>query len=129
MHFIGFYFLWGNDMKIIIAGTRNGCSYETFDRIVRSELSNLDEVTEIVSGGARGIDSLAEEYARVNDIPCKRFPANWKAHGSKAGPTRNIEMGNYADALIALPDKASKGTRHMIKYMKDLDKLVKVYEL
>ena len=72
------------------------------------------EITEVVSGGARGVDKLGEIWAVKNDIPIRLFPANWKEHGRSAGYIRNKEMANYADALIALWDGKSAGTRHMV---------------
>ena len=54
------------------------------------------------------------------------FEADWGTHGKKAGILRNIEMGDYADALIAFHDSESKGTKHMIEYMKSLGKPVRV---
>lgn len=79
---------------------------------------------EIVSGGAVGVDWLGEQYARTHGLPLKIFPADWETHGKKAGILRNIEMGNYADALIAVWDGKSRGTKHMIEYMKSLNKPV-----
>jgi hypothetical protein len=76
------------------------------------------KVTEIVSGGARGVDRLGERYARQRGIPCKIFPAQWKKHGKSAGPLRNIEMADYADYGVSVWDGVSRGTAHMIKLMK-----------
>jgi len=72
------------------------------------------EPTEIVSGAARGIDQLGEEWAEAQGLPVKRFPANWKEHHRAAGPIRNREMAKYADALVAIWDGQSKGTKSMI---------------
>jgi hypothetical protein len=57
-------------------------------------------------------------WARQNDIPVKYFPANWEAYGPKAGPLRNQEMANYADALILIWDGQSPGSRDMLKKAK-----------
>lgn len=79
---------------------------------------------EIVSGGAQGIDFLAELYAKKKTIPFKEFPADWKNLGKKAGFIRNSEMAEYADGLIAIWDGKSKGTFHMISEMVKRNKLV-----
>lgn len=75
--------------------------------------------TEVVSGGARGGDEAGEIAAtrlsgeRVADIKIKRFPADWKNLGKGAGFACNAQMGEYADALIALP--GGRGTQSMIE--------------
>lgn len=71
-------------------------------------------VSEVVSGCARGADTLGERWAHDNNIPVRRFPADWDTHGSRAGYLRNIQMAEYADALVAVWDGRSKGTGHMI---------------
>lgn len=74
-----------------------------------------EEVTEVVSGCARGVDRLGEQWAQMRSIPIKRFPANWDRDGRSAGPIRNRQMANYAEALVAIWDGESKGTKNMIE--------------
>lgn len=112
-------------MKMIVAGSR---SYEEMDRVF-TYLDRAHEqtpFTEIVSGLARGPDMYGKWWAESRGIPVKEFPADWDNLGRKAGPLRNIQMGDYADALIAFLKKDSKGTKHMIQYMTSLNKPVKV---
>jgi len=75
------------------------------------------QVTEIVSGGARGVDRLGERYARQRGLPCTVFPAQWGKYGKSAGPIRNAEMAKYADYGVAVWDGESRGTAHMLKLM------------
>lgn len=98
-------------MKTIIAGSRNIKDLEIVECAIKS---SEFKITEIVSGGARGVDKLGEEYARKNKIPVTKFPAQWDKYGKSAGYKRNVEMANYADCLIAIWDGESKGTGHMI---------------
>lgn len=70
-------------------------------------------IDEIISGGASGVDKLAEEYAFLHQIPFKLFQADWEKYGKAAGPIRNREMAEYANALLAF-DKGTKGTQNMI---------------
>lgn len=98
-------------MKTIIAGSRGITDY---NQVLRAIAGADWEITEVVSGCARGVDYLGERWAQENDIPIERFPARWKEHGNSAGPIRNAEMARYADALIALWDGESRGTRGMI---------------
>jgi len=114
-------------MKTIIAGSRNITELKYVEEaIVESGFT----ITEIVSGGAKGIDSLGEYYGTKHKIPIKKFPANWKLHGKKAGPIRNEEMAKYAEALIAIWDGKSTGTRDMINraIKKGFKVYVKMYE-
>jgi len=96
-------------MKVIIAGCRH---IEDFDLVLG--MAECFPITEVVSGGAKGVDYLGEVYASSCGIPLKKFSADWNKHGKAAGPIRNGEMAEYADALIAIWDGRSKGTKDMI---------------
>ena len=73
--------------KVLVCGGRNYGDRETVQR-------TLDRIrpTEIIHGAARGADTLAGEYALERDIPCRRFPADWRRHGRSAGFMRNRQM-------------------------------------
>ena len=100
-------------MKVIIAGSRGITSIYHLRRALQ-ESGFFWSITEVVSGTARGVDKLGEEWAIEKGIPIKRFPADWDTHGKRAGYLRNAEMADYADALLALWDGKSRGTKHMI---------------
>lgn len=74
---------------------------------------------EIVSGHARGADTLGEEYAKEHNIRLAVFPADWKRYGRVAGPIRNKQMLQYASeqspVVIAFWNGTSPGTRNMIQ--------------
>ena len=110
-------------MKTIIAGSRT----ITDIQIVEEAINNSQfDITEVVCGGARGVDDLGRKWAgNGNRIPVKLFPAKWDLFGKSAGYKRNAEMANYADALIAVWDGESRGTKHMIDNAKR--KGLKVY--
>lgn len=108
-------------MKVIIAGSRGIVDMDIDAVIKQSGFA----ITEVVSGGAVGVDELGELWARQHNIPVKLFAANWAAYGKSAGPRRNSEMAEYADALIAVPTISSKGTHDMIRKAKA--KRLKVY--
>jgi len=112
-------------MKVIIAGSRS-FQAEAADALVLSAVAKCPfEITEVVSGAARGIDSAGERWADANNVPMTRFRADWKRHGNGAGPTRNLKMADYADALIAIMRPGgSPGTRHMIWAMRQMKKPV-----
>lgn len=101
-------------MKVIIAGTRLVRDYKV---VVETINRSGFEITEVVSGCAIGPDTLGEQWARANNIPIKEMPANWNLHGKGAGPIRNRQMADYADAAIIIWDGESRGTRNMIENM------------
>lgn len=124
-------------MKVIIAGSRtitqrnivNASFFWGLSKFVEEGCKlPLGEI-EIVSGNANGVDKLGEELADFLKLDCKIFPANWNKYGKKAGYLRNIEMANYADALIAIWDGKSKGTKMMIDIAKKKGLKVYIYEI
>lgn len=99
------------EMKVIIAGTRDFTDYKTLvDTVERT----CWPITEIVSGGARGADVLGQSYATEKKLDLRVFLPDWNKHGKAAGPIRNREMAQYADGLIAFWDGVSRGTGNMI---------------
>lgn len=79
-------------------------------------------ITEVVSGGAKGVDSYGETWAVGKGIPVKRMPADWARFGRGAGFYRNVDMAEYCDQGIIIWDGESKGTLHMIDIMRRLNK-------
>ena len=99
-------------MKVIIAGGRNITNYSLLlFAIGESEF----EITEVISGMAPGVDTLAIQYATENNLPLREFHADWNQYKKAAGPIRNREMANYGEALIAIWDGESRGTKNMIE--------------
>ena len=70
----------------------------------------------ILSGGARGADTLGAAYATSRGIEVDVFMADWTKYGRAAGMRRNAEMIATADGLVAFWDGVSKGTKHAIEY-------------
>lgn len=108
-------------MKVIIAGSRNyhdeGDFFHPMNKILAKN-EWLRETTEVISGTARGADTLGEEWAAMYGFPVTKFPADWSKYGRSAGFRRNEEMAQYADALVAFWDGLSPGTRSMIDLAK-----------
>lgn len=107
--------------KVIIAGSRSFQDYPMLKKYADFKLSNIKDTIEIVSGGAKGADSLGERYAKENGYSLKVFPADWERFGKAAGYMRNVEMARYADALLAFWDGKSCGTMHMIQIAYNYD--------
>lgn len=116
-------------MILVISGSRSLTSYDFVKKVIDegvAELVNhMDEaVTELYSGHARGVDLLAERWAKENGIPVKTFIPDWNIHGKKAGILRNEEMANAGDVILAVWDGESRGTKHMIDYAKKTKKVI-----
>lgn len=127
-------------MKTIIAGSRKGIVYTDIEEAI-----NLCGwiPTEVVCGEASGADSFGKNWAKLHNVPLVSFPAKWndlsyqdaiiktnsfgKKYDAKAGIRRNHQMGDYADALIAVWDGVSRGTKDMIDYSNKKNLKVFVY--
>ena len=107
------YYVWYRDdinMKVIIAGGRH--ITDTAVVVKAIEDSGFD-ITEVVQGGATGVDKIAKDYATIKNLPCKEFKAEWDYYGKSAGCIRNSIMSKYADALILVWDGQSRGSWNM----------------
>jgi len=107
--------------KIIIAGGRDFEDIDRLSYIMDNILCRYDSV-EFVSGGAKGADTLGEEWARSRGYTPTVFKADWNKLGRSAGVVRNKIMAEYADYLVAFWDGNSSGTKNMIQEMKALGK-------
>lgn len=95
-------------MKIAVIGSRT----VTVDNLT----PYLSEATEIVSGGANGVDTGAADYARKNKIPLTVFLPEYQRYGRAAPLVRNQKIVDYADKILAFWDGKSKGTQFVIRY-------------
>lgn len=114
--------------RLIVAGSRNFNNYELLKQKCDSLLSQkrLTHSIVIVSGTARGADTLGEQYAHERGYAVERYPADWEHDGKAAGPIRNSQMAAHADALVAFWEGKSRGTRDMIEKAKERNLLVRI---
>jgi hypothetical protein len=105
-------------IKCIIAGGRDFNNYDLLYNRCKFHLKKYGSDVQIVSGGARGADTLGEKFATDMGYSIKQFPADWSKYGKSAGYRRNAQMSEYADMLIAFWDYNSRGTQHMINLAK-----------
>lgn len=106
-------------MRIIIAGGRDFNNYELLKNKCNGIIKFLNpDNIEIISGAAKGADSLGAQYAKENNYKLISMPANWNLFGKQAGYLRNIEMAKKAiendGVLILFWDKISRGSKHML---------------
>ena len=102
-------------MRVAIVGSRN-IEYENLQKKAYALLCrNIPSgATEIVSGGAVGIDTLAEIYARQNGLPIKVFKPDYAKYGKRAPLVRNDEIIHYAQYVLAIWDGSSRGTAYTV---------------
>jgi hypothetical protein len=100
-------------LKVIVAGGRDFQNYNLLSEKLDKLFSKRADVV-IISGMAKGVDSLAVKYAEDNKLRVSEFPAQWAKHGNASGFRRNIEMARAADACVCFWNGKSPGTKHMI---------------
>ncbi len=107
-------------MKIAIIGSRT---------LIVNNLEKYlpKDVTEIISGGAKGIDTCARQYALKNNIKLTEFLPEYNKYGRSAPLKRNLQIIEYADMVIAFWDKSSRGTKFVIDNCRKINKKVIVY--
>lgn len=109
---------------LAIVGSRSFSDYTLLESILNPIVQDEVEVT-IVSGGARGADSLAAMYARKHELPLIEFIPDWSA-GKHAGFARNGKIVNRADKILIFWDGASKGSEHTLKLALKMGKPTRV---
>ena len=108
--------------KIGVVGSRNFSNYKYMKEILDSF-----SFSEIVSGGAKGADSLARRYAEEKNISIIEILPDWNQYGKSAGFKRNKLIIDQSDAIIAFWDGNSKGTAHSVRLAKEVGKNVYVF--
>ena len=109
-------------MRVAVIGSR-----EAREKIKVSILRMLPaDVSEIVSGGAEGVDTYAEDLADILGLPVKKFLPNYEKYGKQAPLMRNLEIIDYADEVLAFWDNHSKGTQHVIVNCIKMQKPVRI---
>lgn len=117
--------------RVVIAGCRDFTNYKIAKEYIDFCLSNIRQENEIiiVSGGARGADTLGEKYAKQNGFEIERYLADWDTYGKSAGARRNKKMAEVCDYVICFWDGKSKGTKIMIDYAKQYNRPLKIKEI
>lgn len=107
-------------MKVAIVGSRN----LTVDDLGKYLPEGTDE---LVSGGARGIDTCARSYAKANGLKLTEFLPDYKRYNAGAPLKRNLQIIAYADEVLAFWDGQSHGTKYVIDNCKKTNKKVTIY--
>lgn len=107
-------------MKIAVIGSR-GLKVDDLGKYLPKN------TTEIVSGGAKGVDTSAKEYAEKHNIKLTEFLPEYEKYGRGAPLRRNLQIIGYADEVLAFWDGTSRGTKYVIDNCKKQNKKVTVY--
>lgn len=107
-------------MKVAVIGSR-GLSVSDLGRYLP------ENTTEIVSGGAKGVDTSAREYALAHEIMLTEFLPEYTKYGRSAPLKRNITIIEYSDIVLAFWDGKSRGTKFVIDNCRKLGVEVRVY--
>ena len=113
-------------MKLAIIGSRSITDISIEKFIDEYAKKSSGGITEIVSGGAKGIDTLARELANRRGIRLTEFLPDYRRFGRGAPLKRNESIAEYADCAIAFWDGRSSGTAHTVKLFEGLGKPVKI---
>ena len=109
-------------MKVAVIGSR-GLTVKCLENYLPSE------TTEIVSGGAKGIDTCAREYAKEHGLKLTEFLPDYRRFGRGAPLKRNLEIVEYADIVLAFWDGSSRGTRFVIDRCHKIGKKIEIFVL
>lgn len=109
-------------MKVAVVGSRS---------ITRLELENYlpDGTDEIVSGGAKGVDTCARMYAISHGIKLTEFLPDYERYGKAAPLRRNDLIVDYADEVLAFWDGASTGTQYVVRRCRLTGTPVRVFKM
>lgn len=103
-------------MRVLVCGGRDyGLTTEQRNKIYRvlnSLLARPD--LEIISGMAKGVDSVAADWAVVHMVKLHEFPANWDKYGKSAGYIRNKQMLDEGEPHLVIAFPGGKGTAMMV---------------
>lgn len=111
------------NISLAIVGSRTFDNYDDVKAVIKVITDANDfNITEIVSGGARGADTFGEQYAKENEIKLTVFPAEWKKYGKKAGFLRNLKIIANCDVCVCFWDGESHGTEHDIQLCEEINK-------
>ena len=111
-------------MKTAIIGSRTFEDYE----LLTEKLGQIEGITQIISGGAKGADQLAERYAAENGIDIVVVKPDWGAYGKAAGLRRNEVIIEKSDLVVIFWDGKSRGTKNSLDLAKKVRKRIKLYK-
>jgi hypothetical protein len=116
------------NMRVAIVGSRDFTDFEKLELEILKRIC-VEKIEKVVSGGAKGADTLAKLFAEKHKIPFVDFKPDWAKYGKGAGLMRNTTIIENADIVFAFPTATSKGTRDSIRKSQEKGKIMKVIEV
>lgn len=101
--------------RVLVTGGRNFQGREALHALL-DRLHEEDPIEAIIHGAACGADTLASDWADKSGVKNIAHPADWKKHGLKAGPIRNVEMVIMSEPTLVVACPGGAGTAHMMGY-------------
>lgn len=133
--------MWGFDplslrsmTRLAVVGTRDFSDFV----YIKDKINSLGlDINLIVSGGAKGVDMVAEAYARWYGIPLLVFPVGygddqkfgWSTHGRAAGVIRNQKIVDACDEVIAFPKEGGRGTQDTMRKAEKAGKKLHIFPI
>lgn len=121
------------EIRLAVVGSRNILDedyvYEVLEELTEELFLENIRIIKVVSGGAIGIDSIAEQWAYINNIDTDIYRPDWKRFGKAAGFIRNTTIVENCDIMLAIWDGKSKGTLHSMSQAKKLKKRLIIEKL
>lgn len=114
-------------MKVAIVGSRGFTDYKNLSIFIRKNIS-VDKIDLIISGGAKGTDTLAEEFAKEYNIETLIFKPDWEGLGRIAGMARNKDIIKNSDVVFVFWDGQSKGTKNSLHLAEKFKKTIYLYQ-
>ena len=117
-------------MRVAIVGSRTLLDMQYVRDAMQAARVDYGIVpTVVLCGDAPGIDRLGAKWAEETGIPVEHHPADWALHGQRAGPLRNARMAHLCDAVVAIWDGSSPGTRDMVARSAKLGRRVVLWQI
>lgn len=110
-------------IKVAIVGSRTFSNYDGFEKNLKDTIRENGWMDiELISGGAKGADSMAQRYAKENGLKITIFYPNWNKYGNSAGFQRNRLIIEACDVVVAWWDNKSKGTQNSLELAEEMGK-------
>jgi len=113
-------------IKLAIVGYREFKDYKKFSKHIDEYIKEIGNPVLIISGGAKGVDTMAEKYAKEHNIPTQIFYPDWEKYGKGAGIIRNTDIIINSTHVLAFPNVRSIGTLDKAKIY---NKVLKVIDI
>lgn len=114
-------------MKLAIVGSRTFTDWPRFCLLLQEFVDQHGLPDEVISGGAKGADTMAEKWARLKKIKPTVLRPSWRIKGvynPRAGLDRNTDIVASCTHMIAFPSSKGSGTQDSIRKARKAGKIL-----